>query len=105
MGRGYVSAVLILVLMPVGLVRGGGDPIAGKARAGVCFTCHGADGVSEVPQYPSLAGQHELYLANALRAYKNGQRSDPTMKSMVAPLSDADIDNLAAYFASLDCRP
>lgn len=77
-----------------------GDAAAGKAKSVSCAACHGADGNSAVPTYPKLAGQHSAYIEKALHAYKSGGRSDPTMKAMAAPLNDADIANLAAYFSS-----
>jgi len=77
-----------------------GDATAGKARSAVCAGCHGPDGNSKVPMYPKIAGQHEAYLVGAMKQYKSGARGDATMKAMAAPLSDADIANLAAYFAS-----
>ncbi len=79
----------------------GGDAAAGKAKAGMCAACHGANGVSAVPMYPNLAGQKEAYLVKQLKAFKAGTRKDPVMGPMAAPLSDADMANLAAYFASL----
>ena len=81
-----------------------GDAAAGKAKAAACTACHGANGVSASPMYPNLAGQHEQYLVKAITAYKAGDRADPTMKAMVAPLSETDIANLSAYFASLTCK-
>ncbi|MCB1864460.1 MAG: cytochrome c [Chromatiales bacterium] len=81
-----------------------GDAAAGKARAGACAGCHGATGVSNVPMYPNLAGQKEAYLVKAIKAYKSGERGDPTMKAMVAALSDADVDNLAAFYAGQACK-
>lgn len=78
-----------------------GDAAAGKAKANTCIACHGANGISTQPIYPNLAGQKEAYLVKAIKAYKSGERSDPTMKAMSAPLTDADIDNLAAHFSSL----
>ncbi len=77
-----------------------GDAAAGKAKSAVCAACHGPDGNSMVPTYPKLAGQHEAYLAAALKAYKTGERNNATMKPMVTALSDDDIANLAAYYAS-----
>ncbi len=76
------------------------DAAAGKAKAAACAGCHGADGNSMVPMYPNLAGQHATYLEKAIKDYKSGARNDATMKAMVGALSDADIANLAAYFAS-----
>lgn len=77
-----------------------GDAAAGKARSAACAGCHGPDGNSPVPMYPKLAGQHEAYLVSAMKQYKSGARGDATMKAMSAPLSDTDIQNLAAYFSS-----
>lgn len=78
-----------------------GDAEAGKAKAALCAGCHGANGISALPQNPNLAGQKEVYLVSALNAYKTQTRKDATMNAMAAPLTDADIANLAAYFSSL----
>ena len=78
-----------------------GNPDAGKSRATLCASCHGQNGISPIPNYPNLKGQKEQYLVKALRAYRDGQRNDPTMSPMAKPLSDRDIDDLAAYFSSL----
>lgn len=81
-----------------------GDAAAGKAKAALCATCHGADGVAVMPLYPNLAGQNAPYLEQAIKAYRDGKRSGgmaAQMTPMAAGLSDADIANLAAYFASL----
>ena len=81
-----------------------GDAAAGKAKAGVCAACHGPAGISFVPMYPNLAGQKETYLVNALKAYKTGQRTGgmaPVMAGQATALSEADMNNLAAYFSSL----
>lgn len=78
-----------------------GDAAQGKAKAAMCVACHGANGVSSVALYPNLAGQKSAYLAKQMRDFKSGKRNDAMMSAMAKPLSDADIDNLAAYFASL----
>tara|TARA_R110001592_G_scaffold82307_6_gene243758 strand:- start:243 stop:542 length:300 start_codon:yes stop_codon:yes gene_type:complete len=78
-----------------------GDVDAGKAKSMMCGACHGAAGISAVPIYPNLAGQKEAYTLKQLKAFKAGTRNDPTMKGMVAALSEADMNNLAAYYASL----
>lgn len=78
-----------------------GDAAAGKAKFGTCAGCHGANGVSTVPANPSLAGKDEAYIKSALTAYKTGAKDNATMKAMSATLSDADIDNIAAYVATL----
>jgi len=83
------------------VAQAGGDAAAGKAKAASCAGCHGAAGISAAPTFPNLAGQKEAYLVKQLKAFKDGSRKDPTMSAMAAPLSDADIANLAAHFASL----
>lgn len=77
------------------------DVQAGKAKAAVCAACHGANGVSAVPMYPNLAGQKEAYLAKQLKDFKAGTRKDPVMSGMAMPLTDQDIENLSAYYASI----
>lgn len=77
------------------------DIAAGKAASAVCGACHGAAGISAIPMYPNLAGQKEAYLVKQLKAFKAGERTDPVMTAMAMPLSDADIANVSAYFASL----
>ena len=81
------------------------DIDAGKAKSMTCVGCHGANGISMVPMYPNLAGQKAAYLESALKAYRSKERAGgqaAVMYGMSAPLSDEDIKNLAAYFASLD---
>ncbi len=80
------------------------DVDAGKAKAAMCGACHGANGIALVPTYPNLAGQNAAYLVSSMKAYKAQQRTGgqaPMMYGMVAALSDADMENLAAYFSSL----
>lgn len=78
----------------------GWDADAGKEKAQACASCHGADGVSLVPQFPSLAGQQRSYLFHVLKAYKSGDRKNALMAGMVAPLTEEDMKNLAAYYAA-----
>ena len=81
-----------------------GDVAAGKAKSVVCASCHGANGISAIPNYPNLAGQKEQYLVDQLKAFKAGQRNTGNgaiMTPMAMPLTDADIANLAAFYASL----
>ncbi|WP_421225842.1 c-type cytochrome [Aeromonas enteropelogenes] len=77
------------------------DIEAGKAKAAVCAACHGVTGKASVPVYPHLAGQQEAYLLKQLKAFKDGSRKEPLMVPFMAPLTDADMENLAAYYASL----
>jgi len=78
-----------------------GDAAAGKTKAATCGACHGVNGISPNDIWPNLAGQKAGYLVAQLKAFRDGQRSNPMMAPMAAPLSDTDIDNLAAYYASL----
>ena len=78
-----------------------GDAAAGEAAAAACAGCHGADGNSSSPNAnPDLAGQDANYLVKAMKAYKDGNRDNAVMPGMVAALSDADLDNVAAFYAS-----
>jgi cytochrome c553 len=80
-----------------------GDPAAGKAKAKACAGCHGANGEGVKPN-PPLAGKSEDELAQAMKDYKSGKRPNPIMKSMVTALSDQDMANLGAYYASLKAK-
>jgi len=81
-----------------------GDAAAGKAKSVVCAACHGAEGISSNPLWPNLAGQHAAYTVKQLKAFKSGERKDPVMSPMAMPLSDQDMENLAAYFEQLPCK-
>jgi len=71
-------------------------------EAAVCAACHGQYGFSMGPLWPTLAGQHEDYLVNSLKAYRDGVRKDPVMMPMAAALSDQDIALLARYYSRID---
>ena len=76
------------------------DPVqAGKTAAAACAGCHGETGVSRMGGTPSLVGFDPQYLLSAMRAYKSGQRKNDTMKSLLAAVSDADLSNIALYYA------
>ena len=77
------------------------DIAAGKQKASLCMACHGAEGISPNDIWPNLAGQKEGYLKNQITAFRDGDRNDPMMAPMVKPLTDDDIENLAAYYSSL----
>ena len=91
-------AALLFVTTTVGLA---GDIDAGKTKSASCDGCHGANGISANPLWPNLAGQKRAYLVKQLKAFRDGTRSDPMMTPMAKPLSNADIENLAAYYSSL----
>ncbi|MCB1800704.1 MAG: c-type cytochrome [Gammaproteobacteria bacterium] len=81
------------------------DADAGKAKYAVCAGCHGPTGAgNEALKYPKISGKDAGFIAQQLHDFKSGKRNTPqaaTMKAMTAGLSDADIDNLAAYIATL----
>lgn len=77
------------------------SPAAGRAKAQMCATCHGPLGLASAPDAPNLAGQSEIYLAAQLRAYRSGARRHEVMAVMAKGLSDEDIANLAAWYASI----
>lgn len=81
-----------------------GDATAGKRRAAACASCHGEDGVSPNDTWPNLAGQNAAYLVKILSAYKSGDQNDVAMTPLSKALSNADIHNLAAYYAGLGCK-
>ena len=95
-----VSGVF-LCLIYSGSVAAAPDIAEGKARAGGCFNCHGSEGNSESPKFPSLAGQKPAYIVNQLRAFRSGIRENGMMQNMAANLSNEEMNNLAAYFASV----
>jgi cytochrome c553 len=78
---------------------------AGRAKSVTCAACHGADGNSVTPDWPMLAGQHASYIVRQLRAFKNGERTDVTMKPFADLLSEQDMLDVAAYFAAQKPTP
>ena len=92
--------VAVATLIMAANAQAAGDAAAGKTKAAACAACHGVDGNSTNPEWPKLAGQHAKYLEKQIKAFKSGARKDPLMSPMVANLSDEDIADLAAYYAS-----
>ena len=82
-----------------------GDAQAGATKAAVCAACHGQNGISVNPLWPSLAGQQEAYLAKQIRAFRDGERTDVSMQPFVANLTDQDVEDLAAFYAGLSPCP
>ncbi len=81
------------------------DPQAGESKAAVCAACHGQGGNSTNPAVPSIAGQPEKFIATALFMFRAGDRQDPQMTPMAKPLSNAEMNELAAYFAAQQPAP
>jgi cytochrome c553 len=78
-----------------------GDVKAGRQKALQCQTCHGLDGVAKLPEAPNLAGHSEAYLVKALKDFRSGARKNDMMSLVIANLKDADIADLAAYYAAI----
>jgi cytochrome c553 len=83
-------------------VSAAGDVKAGATKAMMCQACHGLDGLSKTPDAPNIAGQTEPYLLTQLQAYKTGARKNDAMSVVIPPLSDTDIEDLAAYFSAIE---
>ncbi len=82
-----------------------GDAEAGKSKAGTCVACHGQDGNSATPMYPKIAGQHPGYTVDQLKAYKSGERQNAVMQGMVSALSEQDMKDIAAFYATQEVEP
>ena len=95
-----VLVSLLLTLSITGMAHAAGDAAAGQGKAAVCGACHGVDGNSPAPNFPKLAGQGERYLLKQLHDIKSGARPVIEMTGMLDNLSDQDMADIAAYFAS-----
>ncbi len=100
-------AVCLSICLGLGLItqaHAEGNAEAGKARSVTCAACHGPDGNSMNPQWPSLAGQNASYLERQLKAFKSNARQNPLMGPQAMALSDQDIADLAAYYSSQEIK-
>ena len=95
-----IVACLLISFGWMSFAYAGGDATAGKGKIAVCGACHGADGNSMVGNFPKLAGQGERYLVKQMNDIKSGARAVPEMTGMLASLSDQDMADIGAYFAS-----
>lgn len=93
----FTAATLVLSLQPA---HAAGKTEDGKKKAQMCHTCHGVNGIAVLPNAANLAGQTEIYLAKALHDFKKGERKQENMTVVAQQLSDQDIADLAAYYAS-----
>jgi len=97
----YLLASVFLLEASSG-VCSAGDVKAGRTKALMCQACHGIDGLSKVPDAPNIAGQTEPYMFAQLKAFKSGARKSESMSLVATSLSDADIEDLAAYFSAIE---
>lgn len=96
----YAAVAIALTLGAVSTATFAGDAAAGQAKSATCAACHGPAGTSPNDLWPNLAGQKPGYLMKQMKAFRDGTRADPMMSPMSKPLTDADIENLAAFFGS-----
>lgn len=102
----FVAALTLAVIVGwSGPVLAAGSKEAGQTKSAVCMACHGMDGNSANPEWPSLAGQHTSYIVKQLKHFKAGDRQNPLMTPMAAMLSEQDMDDLAAYYSTQAPRP
>jgi len=102
MNKWLVFAATISLATGTATAAAAGDTAAGKAGSATCAGCHGMDGNSVNPEWPNLAGQHANYIEKQLKDFKAGkERSNASMTGMVAPLTEQNMADLAAYFSSL----
>ncbi|MEY3747854.1 MAG: hypothetical protein RL194_1313 [Pseudomonadota bacterium] len=101
-----IFAAFALGLFSAVSANAAGDAAKGATIANqVCMACHGADGNSPISMYPTLAGQHPEYITKQLHDFKSGERKNAIMAGMVAALTDEDMANLGAYYASQTAKP
>ncbi|MFT4606822.1 MAG: cytochrome c553 [Urechidicola sp.] len=102
----FIRAIVIVLSSLMSITSYAADIQAGKSKSAACAGCHGADGNSISGTWPNLAGQHASYLAKQLKDYKSGARVNATMQGMAGILAtDADIQNVAAYYQSQKLKP
>lgn len=102
MARYLGMVVAALLLAAWACMASASDPDSGKRLAdSSCAACHGRNGIGIIPLYPNLAGQKREYLVAQLQAFRDGTRKNPIMSPMAAHLTDAQIEDVAAYLAAL----
>lgn len=103
--RRFVATTLVVLGLATGAAQAAettikGDAAAGSAKAATCTACHGLNGNSVNPEWPVIAGQNAAYARDQITRIRDGKRVAPLMQPMVANLSDQDIADLAAFFAT-----
>ncbi len=101
--KSFISIALLTLLANTAALASG-DSQAGKMKAHSCVVCHGTAGISSQPATPHLAGQPAVYLNEQLQAYRSGKRQNAIMSVIAKPLTDRDIQDLAAWYASIEIQ-
>ena len=104
---GVMVRVALAWALACGISAAQADVQVGRAKARMCAVCHGEFGMSVLANAPNLAGQPEAYLAEQLKAYRSGKRSNEIMTVIAKPLTDSEIADIASWFASIavDVKP
>jgi cytochrome c553 len=102
--RTILGLLAASVLIFVGGSAAGADAGAGRKLASQCVACHGLDGIGKMPDVPNLAGESAIYLTKALTDYRDGRREHEQMSIIAKSLSDEEIADLAAWYASLKVK-
>lgn len=100
-----IQLIIVLSVLASHSVFARGDAEAGKNKSAPCAACHGVDGNSQNPEWPKLAGQGAPYIFAQLRLFKNGERTNALMSPQAAALSEQDMHDLAAFYASQQSSP
>ena len=95
-------AIALSLVLHASSAFAAGNVSAGRQKALPCQTCHGLDGLSKMPEAPNIAGNPEQYLVRQMNAFKKGERKNEMMTVVVQPLSEQDIEDLAAYYAAIE---
>jgi cytochrome c553 len=98
---GRLGPAVLACVLACGVSSANADVQAGRVKARMCAVCHGELGISVQPNAPNLAGQPETYLTEQMKAYRSGKRSNEIMNIIAKPLTDAEIADLSAWFASI----
>lgn len=95
------SSLVFFVCVGLATVAWSADSSAGRSKAKQCQTCHGIDGIAKIPIAPHLAGESQIYIETQLKAFRNGKREHEMMSVVAQGLTDEDISDLAAWYASI----
>lgn len=106
--RAVIFSAAAIAMSMVAVHAMAGDVEAGKAKAPICFGCHGVNGegrdpTGDLPVYPAIRGQREAYFIQSVKEYKKGVRKNEVMGAIAKGLQDEEIADLAAYYATLTC--
>lgn len=93
--------LFLVAALAAGPVLANGDAAEGRKKARQCSTCHGVDGLAKIPIAPHIAGENFTYLKSQLENFRSGRREHEIMSVVASTLSDADIDDIAAWYSSI----